>query len=146
MPDLESMVRSHEERLTAQERRTNIHGEKLERHEKRLDDDKKAIQELIDFDKSKHERLLVVEENYNRLERTVAKENEETRSTMREQTKKLFNIVEQAMGYQETRSKQSHELRMARLNTWSTVVLKLGGAVAALGSAAYYILQNILDK
>lgn len=149
MPDIESIVQSHEKRLNEQETRANHHSEKLTHHEKRLDQDKKDIQELKDFDKSKHERLLIVEENYTRLERTVTKENEETRKTMREQTKELFNIVNNAMGYQETRTVQTHELRMARLNTWSSVFLKVSGGLVALlssGGAIYYIIQSFLDK
>jgi len=149
MPDLESMVKSHEKRLTEQERRTNTNSERLNRHEERLDQDKEAIQQLIDSDKEKENRLLAVEENYSRLERTVAKENEETRATMREQTRKLFSIVEQAMGYQETKTVQTHELRMARLNTWSTVFLKISGGLVALlssGGAIYYFIQSFVDK
>lgn len=139
MPDLESIVESHEKRLNEHEKRLNHHGE-------RLDTDKEDIQQLQDYDKSKHERLLILEENYNRLERTVTKENEETRSVMRKQTEKLFGIVEQAMGYQESRSVQSHELKMAKLNTWSTVFLKISGGLVGLlssGGLIYIIIEKL---
>lgn len=142
MPNIERIVESHEKRLNEQEKRLNHHG-------KQLDKDKMDIQELKDFDKKKHERLLTLEENYIRLEKTVTKENEETRSTMREQTKKLFGIVEQAMGYQESRSVQTHELRMAKLNTWSTVFLKVSGGLVGLlssGGVIYFIIEKILLK
>lgn len=149
MPDLMNTVKSHEERLTVQEKQTFQLTERLNHHEKQLSQDKEDIQQLKDFDKNKHERLLVLEENYIRLERTVTKENEETRTTMREQTKKLFNIVEQAMGYQETRTVQTHELKMARLNTWSTVFLKVSGGLVGLlssGGVIYYIIEKIFMK
>jgi len=38
-----------------------------------------------------------------KLEKTVMRENQETRTTMREQTAMLFTIVENAMGYQSSR-------------------------------------------
>lgn len=56
-----------------------------------------------------------------KLENTVMRENQETRSTMRDQTAKLFTIVENAMGYQSAHTVHTHELRMAKLNTLSTV-------------------------
>lgn len=149
MPDLETTVQSHMERLAEHEKRLNGHSERLNHHEKRLDGDKMDIQELRAYDQKKHERLLDLEENYKRLEKTVATENEQTRKTMREQTEKLFDIVDKAMGYQETRTVQTHELKMARLNTWSTVFLKVSTGLVGLltsGSALYYIILYFLDK
>ncbi len=142
MPDLESIVQAHEKRLSQ-------HSDRLNQHQERLDQDKEDIQELKDHDKEKHARLLDLEDNYKRLEETVATENEQTRKTMREQTERLFEIVEKAMGYQETNAVQAHELKMARLNTWSTVFLKASGGLAGLlgsGSIIYYLVMHFLDK
>lgn len=146
MESTELRIEKVEERLNENDKRLNQHGKRLERHEERLNDDKVDIQNLKDYDLDKHKRLKIVEENYARLETTVAKENEETRATMREQTKRLFDIVEQAMGNQESRTTQNHELKMAKLNTWSTVFLKVSGGVAGLGGAIYYVVQHILNN
>ncbi len=147
MPDLESTVQSLEKRSVEHEKRLNGHSERLNHHEKRLDQDKEDIQTLKDRDQKKHERLLDLENSYKKLEKTVATENEHTRKTMREQTERLFEIVEKAMGYQETRTSQSHELKMAKLNTWSTVFLKISGGLVGLlssGGLIYYIIQQLI--
>ena len=107
------------------------------------------IAALEKADQHHDERLRNLEENAMKLENTVMRENQETRSTMREQTAKLFTIVENAMGYQSARTAQAHELRMAKLNTWSTVFLKVSGGVVGLlssGGAIYYVLQHYLTK
>lgn len=138
-----------EERLNKQEERLKQHGERLEQHAEKIKEGNEDIQTLKERDKDKHERLLDVEKNYARLENTVSKENKETRATMREQTEKLFNIVEQAMGYQESRTTQSHELRMAKLSTWSTVFLKVSAGLVGLlssGGAIYYIIVEHVIK
>lgn len=136
MLNSDDLVESHETRIHQHEKRLN-------KHDERLNEVKEEIQQLKDGDKNKHERLLIVEENYNRLERTVAKENEETRTTMREQTKELFKIVERAMGFRETRSTQSHELKMARLKTWSTTFVKISLGLAGSGGVIYLIIEKI---
>lgn len=130
--------------MTTLEERVDM---RLGKQDERLNQHSDRIQRLEKYDKEKHERLLVVEENYTRLEKTVAKENEETRTTMKEQTGKLFDIVEQAMGYQESRTTQTHELRMAKLNTWSTVFLKVSGGLVGLlssGGVIYYIVEQLI--
>ena len=117
-------------------------GEKLDLHEAK-------IAALEKTDQRHDERLRNLEENAVKLENTVMRENSETRSTMREQTAKLFTIVENAMGYQSARTAQTHELRMAKLNTWSTVFLKVSGGVVGLlssGGAIYYVLQHYISN
>lgn len=102
---------------------------------------------LKESDRQHDERLKNLEDNAVKLENTVMSENRETRTTMREQGDKMFALVENAMGYQTARTAQSHELRMAKLNTWSTVFLKVSGGVVGLlssGGAIYYALQQIL--
>lgn len=140
---------SHEQRIAEQEKRLGIHSETIERHAERLEEDRKEIEKLKVRDDDKHLRMLEIEANYENLEKTVTKENKETRATMREQSEKLFSIVEQAMGYQESRTSQSHDFKMAKLNTWSTVFLKLSGGIVALlssGGAIFYIIQSIVEK
>lgn len=105
------------------------------------------IAALEKSDERHDERLRNLEENAMKLENTVMRENQETRSTMREQTAKLFTIVENAMGYQSARTAQTHELRMAKLNTLSTVFLKVSGGIVGLlssGGAIYYVIQHFL--
>jgi hypothetical protein len=113
-----------------------------------LDHDERIVA-LEETDKQQEERLKKLEYNTIKLENTVMRENQETRTTMREQTDKLFVIVEQAMGYQSARTAQTHELRMAKLNMWSTVFLKVCGGIVGLlssGGAIYYVLQHVLTK
>lgn len=113
-----------------------------------LDHDERIVA-LEETDKLHDERLKKLEDNAMKLENTVMRENQETRTTMREQTGKLFLIVEKAMGYQSDKTAQTHELRMARLNTWSTVFLKVSGGLVGLlssGGAIYYVVQHYLAK
>ncbi len=113
-----------------------------------LDHDERIIA-LEETDRQHDERLKKLEDNAMKLENTVMMESRETRTTMKEQVEKLFAIVEQAMGYQTARTTQSHELRMAKLNTWSTVFLKVSGGIVGLlssGGAIYYMLQHFLTK
>ena len=95
------------------------------------------------------DRLKKLEDQSLKLENTILTENRDTRNTMKEQTEKLFHIVENAMGYQNSRTTQDHELKMLKLNTWSTVLLKVSGAIGALGSAGglvYLVVQHFLGK
>ena len=95
------------------------------------------------------DRLKKLEDQSLKLENTILTENRDTRKTMKEQTEKLFHIVENAMGYQNSRTTQDHELKMLKLNTWSTVFLKISGAVGALGSAGglvYLVVQHFLGN
>jgi hypothetical protein len=110
-----------------------------------LDHDERIVA-LEETDKRQDERLKKLEDNTIKLENTVMRENQETRT---EKTDKLFVIVEQAMGYQSARTAQTHELRMAKLNMWSTVFLKVCGGIVGLlssGGAIYYVLQHVLTK
>ncbi|MER2090932.1 MAG: hypothetical protein ABS920_14430 [Sporosarcina sp.] len=113
-----------------------------------LDHDERIVA-LEETDKLHDDRLKRLEDNAMKLENTVMRENQETRTTMREQTDKLFIIVEKAMGYQSDKTAQTHELRMAKLNTWSTVFLKVSGGIVALlssGGAIYYVLAHFLTQ
>lgn len=104
---------------------------------------------LENRDKAHEERLKRLEDQSVKLENTILTENRDTRSTMKEQTEKLFKIVESAMGYQNNKTSQDHELKMLKLNTWSTVFLKFAGAIGALGSAGgliYLVVQHLLTK
>lgn len=116
--------------------------ETVKNHEERIVD-------LENRDKEHEERLKRLEDQSIKLENTILTENRDTRNTMKEQTEKLFNIVEKAMGYQNSKSDQDHELKMLKLNTWSTVFLKISGAMGALGSAGgliYLVIQHFLEK
>lgn len=103
------------------------------------------ITNLEEADKKHDERIKRLEDQSVKLENTILTENRDTRTTMKEQTEKLFTIVESALGIQSTRSTQSHEYKMLKWNTLSTVFLKLSGGFLALlssGGAIYYIIQH----
>jgi len=103
------------------------------------------ITSLEEADKKHEERLQELEKNSIKLENTIMQENRDTRTTMKEQTEKLFQIVESAMGYQTNQSAQEHELKILKWNTISTVFLKASGGLFALlssGGAIYYVIQH----
>ena len=97
---------------------------------------------LEEADKKHEERLKKLEEQSLKLENTIMAENRETRSTMKEQTEKLFKLVENAMGFQTNQSKQNHELKMLKWNTLSTVLLK----VSAAGGLLYVVITEFILK
>lgn len=149
MRELETLVESHEKRLNAQEERLTNQSKRLDEHEKRLMQDDEAIKQLKVYDTDKHERLQALEKNYEDLSRIVTKENEETRHTMREQTGRLFDLVERSMGYQETRTAQRHDLKKEKLNTFSTIFLKLAGGLVGLlssGGIIYLLIEKLLTN
>lgn len=121
---------------------------RLDLIDERLNSHGQRIQELEKKDEEKHQRLDNIEQSFNRLEGIVTKQNEETRETMTSQTDKLFNLVEQSMGQQETRELRQHELKMAKVNTWSTVFLKISGGIVGLlssGGIIYLVIEKLLS-
>lgn len=121
-------VQDHEERIT-----------KLEENDRELKEN---------FNKLSSQ-MMTLESQNTKLENTLLNDNRDTRQTMKDQGEKMFHLVESAMGYQSSKSVQDHELKMLKLNTWSTVFLKISGAIGALGSAGgviYLIFQNFFEK
>lgn len=96
-------------------------------------------------------RIVKLEEQSIILENTIHTTAAETRNVMREQTEKqteqLFDLLKTAMGIQNTKSTQNHEFKMLRLNTLSTIFLKVSGGLLGLlssGGVLYYIIQYFL--
>ncbi|MCZ2260614.1 hypothetical protein [Sporosarcina sp. G11-34] len=149
MVPFEERVESHEERLNKQEERLNQHGKRLERHAEQLKEDNEDIQTLKERDKYKHVRFFDVEKKLCKNIKHRIKRKQRNACHDEGADKKLFNIVEQAMGYQESRTTQSYELRMAKLNTWSTVFLKVSAGLVGLlssGGSIYYIIVEHVIK
>lgn len=131
MPDKEGSVsmfetvKDHEERIT-----------KLEENDRELKEN---------FNKLSSQ-MLTLESQNTKLENTLLSDNRDTRLAMKEQGEKMFHLVENAMGYQSSKSTQDHEFKMLKLNTFSTVFLKVSGGILALlssGGAIYYIIQQM---
>lgn len=123
--------------------------ETMKKHDNEIGIHAVEIAALKESDRLNDERLKKLEDNAVKLENTVMSESRETRTTMKEQTEKLFVIVDKAMGYQSERTSQTHELKMAKINMWATVILKVGGTLAALlssGGILYYVLVNFLTE
>lgn len=123
-----------------------IHGETIENHEER-------IIALEKVDEKHEERIAKLEEQSMKLENTIHTTSTETRTVMREQTEKqtekLYDLLKTAMGIQDTRSTENHELKILKWNTLSTVFLKVSGGLFALlssGGAIYYIIQHFFTK
>lgn len=134
MPDKEGSasmfetVKDHEERITILEKNDKDHQLKLD---------------------TMSEQMSELKMQNTELENTVLKDNRETRSTLVAQMEKLFLLTESAMGYQNNRSSQQHELKMLRWNTVATVFLKICGAFGALGASGgiiYMVVQHFLTK
>ena len=131
-------------------------GEKLDNHEERI--------EVLEKGKQEHEdRLKTLEESSMRLENTILTENKETRTVMREQSDKMFDLVKNAMNYQSAQTTQEHEikkqehelkkkehdLKMQKWNTIATVFLKVSGGLLTLlssGGALYYLITNYFNN
>ncbi|MFC4409448.1 hypothetical protein ACFOZY_03240 [Chungangia koreensis] len=104
------------------------------------------IEKLKEADRRHDERLKQLETNALKLENTVMQENRDTRSTMVQQTEKLFSIVDKAMGYQSDEAKHKHEQRMAKINASTNVILKLLLGFTTAGGTGYIIIQHLIDK
>ncbi|TQR21783.1 hypothetical protein [Psychrobacillus vulpis] len=107
------------------------------------------ITNLEEADKKHDDRLKLLEDRSIKLENTVMVENRETRQTIVEQNSKLFTLVEGAMTIQTTRNTQTHELRMAKWNHISNILLKLGGGITGLlasGTGVYMLIEHFLKK
>ena len=105
--------------------------EKVQDHDERLG--------VLEQAKQKHEeRLKTLEDRSIKFENTMMTESRETRTVMKEQADKMFELVENAMGYQSTRTTQSHELKIIKWNTLATVFLKICGGIVALFTAGYF--------
>ena len=96
-------------------------------------------------------RIVKLEEQSIILENTIHTTAAETRNVMREQTEKqteqLFDLLKTAMGIQNTKSTQNHEFKMLKLNTLSTIFIKISGGLLGLlssGGVLYYIIQYFL--
>ncbi|WP_419962123.1 hypothetical protein [Psychrobacillus sp. BM2] len=122
------------------------HGEKLKDHDER-------IEALEKVDTKHEERITKLEEQSIVLENTIHMTSAETRNVMREQTEKqtekLYGLLETAMGIQNTRSTQSHEFKMLKWNTVSTIFMKISTALLGLlssGGLIYYYVTEFLFK
>lgn len=125
------------------------HGEKIDDHGRRIVTLEERADAQEEAKQLHEERLKKLEDNALKLENTIMVENRDTRTTMKEQTEKLFDIVDKAMGYQSNEAVHNHEQKMAKMNMWANVILKIGGALAALlssGGILYYVLVYFITK
>jgi len=121
-------VQNHEERIT-----------KLEENDRELKENFSKLSE----------QMVKLESQNSKLENTLLNDNRETRSTMKEQTEKMFRLVENAMGYQSNRTAQQHEFKMLKWKTIADVFFKICGAVSVLGASGgliYMIFEHFFTK
>ncbi|MEK4085593.1 hypothetical protein [Psychrobacillus sp. FSL K6-1415] len=122
------------------------HDEKINNHEERIG----ALEKV---DQKHEERINNLEEQSIKLENTILKTSTETREVMREQTEqqteKLFELLQTAMGIQSTRSTQNHEFKMLKWNTIATIGMKVSGALLGLlssGGLLYFYITEYMMK
>lgn len=123
--------------------------ETVRKHGESIDDHGLRISVLEERDIQHEERLKQLEDQSIKLENTVMSESRETRTTMKEQTDKLLNLVETSINHKSDAEKQEHEYNMLKIKTWADVFLKLSGGVVALLSAGggfYYVLQHFFGN
>lgn len=122
------------------------HDKNLEEHKERISTLEEVTLALKESDRQHDERLKKLEDNAVKLENTIMSENRDTRNTMKEQSEKLFGIVEKAMAYQSDVAVHKHEQRMAKINTWANVFLKIMTGLTAVGGIGYLIVQHFLNQ
>lgn len=127
--------------------------EKVSEHEKDINEHRERIETLEEFtlalkesDRKHDERIKQLEDNALKLENTVLATSRDTQNTMKEQTEKLFGIVEKAMGYQTDVAVHKHEQKMAKINTWANVFLKIMLGLTGASGIGYLIVQHFIEK
>lgn len=120
--------------------------DKVKEHDVAIVDHGERLSLLEESGKRHEDRLIQLENQSERLETTVMREARDTQATMKEQGDRMFGLVESTINYKTDTERQEHEFRMLKLNTWSTVFLKISGGIVALlsaGGGAYYALQYL---
>lgn len=118
-------------------------GESIDDHDTRIVTLEEMTLALKEADKHHEEKLKQMETQNIRLENTVMTTGRETQETMRAQTNRLFEVVERSIDYQTSSSQQAHELKIAKLNAYTNVGLKIAGALTAGGGVVYGLFQWI---
>ncbi|MEK5069834.1 hypothetical protein [Sporosarcina sp. FSL K6-1508] len=129
--------------------------ERLDAHDKRLQQHSDRLQQLEMWDKDKHKRLKLVEvdneqqerrlneveQNYTKLENTILTENRETRNFFQTTMDKQWQLItlRDSQKHEVTMSKQ--ELAKTKFERWSDIILKLVGA----GGIIYILLQSFVN-
>ncbi len=122
-------------------------GESIENHDTRIFGLEELTAALKEADRQHEEKLQQMETQNLKLENTVLTTSRETQEIVKTQADKMFELAKTSMGYQSTTSAQSHELKMAKLNAWSTFALKLSGALATMagsGGLIYYVFTHFI--
>jgi len=127
--------------------------ETVTQHDKKLVNHDERIGVLETAREIDGKRITKLEEQFVIFENTIHTTATETRNVMREQTEKqtekLYGLLEKAMGYQTTRSTQSHEFKILKWNTVSTIFMKISTALFGLlssGGLIYYYVTEFLLK
>lgn len=122
-------------------------GESLEDHDNRIFGLEELTAALKEADRQHEEKLQQMETQNLKLENTVLTTSRETQEIVKTQADKMYDLAKSSMSYQTVSAGQEHELKMAKLNAWSTFALKLSGALATMagsGGLIYYVFTNFL--
>lgn len=119
--------------ISATGERIDRHGERIEIQDARLDSHDERLQRV-------ETRVDKLELQWMSLENTIMKENRETRDSFTEQNKKLLGLLETSMGLSSGESERTHEYRVKRLESNTSIILKVAGA----GGIIYLIAQAVI--
>lgn len=92
-------------------------------------------------DKSKTERLQVVEANYTNLENTILKENRDTRTFFQNSMNKQWDMISGKNQFADAESQRNHDLDKTKIERYSEITLKIVGAGGLLIIIAQALLQ-----
>lgn len=130
------------------------HDEALSDHDNRIDTLEEITLALREADRLHVEKMKQLEINSVKLENIILTSSQETQNVMKESNDQmkesnanLLGLVKDSLGYKSTTTRQAHELKMAKLQTYSTFVLKVGGGLGALtvpGGLVYYIINHYM--
>ncbi len=123
-------------------------GASIEDHDTRIFGLEELTAALKEADRQHEEKLQQMENQNLKLENTVLTTGRETQDIVKAQADKMFELAKSSMSYQTASAEQEHELRMAKLNAWSTFALKLSGALATMagsGGLIYYVFTHFVN-
>ncbi|QIG62543.1 hypothetical protein [Sporosarcina phage Lietuvens] len=120
---------------------TRKHSESIDSHEVRIVTLEELTLALKEADEHHEAKLKQMETQNIRLENTVMTTGRETQDMLKSQMDRLFDMTGKSIDYQSTSSQQAHELKIAKLNAYTNVGLRIAATLAGSGGLIYALVQ-----